>query len=217
MRVLFVLLGAIAGVVIAFILNIILTGKIENKGQRISLQISAYIVFIILGFLFTSIFSLRYFLDRFINNRISAIENTLSRNFPNTNFLEISLNTSEIISLNNEIQQSIRSIDTSNDGLFEKMLFDAFINQITKYTNAVESGVNTLEAISNDDGTVTIKTILYGIKGLALDTFLPYFYILQIVISVVLIICIGIYCGIVLYIKKGGGIYNKSIVYGDDQ
>jgi len=217
MKGLFVLLGALAGAIIAFILNKFLTDKIENKSQKIGLQISAYIVFILLGFIFSSIFSLRYFLDKFIDNRINAIEITLSRRFPSTNIMEISLNTSEIISLNYELQQSIRSIDTSDDSLFEKMFFDVFINKITKYTNAVDSGVNTLAEISNDDGTVTIKTILNSIKALALDAISPYFFIIQLIIFIVLIICIGIYCGIVIYIKKGGGIYNKSIVYGDNQ
>jgi hypothetical protein len=217
MRVLFVLSGAAAGAVIAFILNKFLTGKIENKSQRIGLQISAYVVFMLLGFIFSSIFSLRYFLDRFIDNRINAIEVALSRRFPNTNIMEISFNTSELKSLNDELQQSIRSIDTSDDSLFEKMFFDAFISEITKYTNAVNSGVNILTAISNDDGTVTIKAVFYGIKDLALDTVSPYFFVLQIAILIVLIICIGIYCGIAIYLKKGGGIYNKSIVYGDNQ
>ena len=217
MRIFLILIGILAGTAIAFGLNFIFVRKIENKGERIGMQVAAYIVFILLGFLFTSIISLRYTLDRFIDNRISDIELVLSRRFQNTNILEMTFDTSEIASLNNELQQSLNGINKGVGNIFERLVLDAFTSEITKYANAVDSGVNTLTAISNDDGTITIKTILFCIKDLALNTVSPYFFVLQIIILVVFFICIGIYIGVAVFLKKGGGIYNKSIVFGNNQ
>jgi hypothetical protein len=217
MRVLLIVLGVIAGAAIAWGLNKLLTGKIENKTQRIGLQVAAYIVFILLGFAFTSIFSLRIVLDTFIDNRIQAMEVSLSKMFPNSNILETSIDTGELVSINDQIQLSINDIDTKSDGFFERLVFDAFIGKLSNYINAVDTGVSTLSDMSDDDGSVTIKTILYNLKDMALDTASPYFVAIQIVILILFFISIGIYVGIVVYIKKGGAMYNKSIVYGDDQ
>jgi hypothetical protein len=216
MRVLITLLGVIAGVAIAWILNKLLTGKIENKNHRIGLQTAAYIVFILLGLAFTSIFSLRIVLDKFIVNRIQYIEVSLSKMFPNSNIMEISFDTNELVSINDQIQQSINDIDTKNDSFFERLVFNAFIGRLSNYINAVNTGVNTLSNMSDDDGSVTIKTILYNLKDIALDAVSPYFVIGQILILILFLIFTGIYVGIVVYIKKGGAMYNKSIVFGDN-
>jgi hypothetical protein len=217
MRIILIIISTLAGVAIAYGLNYLLVRKIDNKGQKIGMQVTAYIVFILFGILFTSIFSLRYTLDKFMINRINAIELVLSKKIPNTNILEMTFETSEIASLNNELQQSLSSIDVSDDNIFEKIIFDAFLSEITKYTNVVDSGVNTLTAISNDDGTITIKALLFGIKDIALNTVSPYFFVLQLVILVVFFIFVGIFAGVAVYLKKGGGTYNKSIVYGNNQ
>ena len=217
MRVILIVMGILAGAAIAFGLNFLFVKKIENKSHRIGMQVVAYIVFTLFGFLFTSIFSLHYTLDRFIDNRINDMELVLSRKFPNTNILEMTFDASEIASLNNELQLALNGIEAGDKNMFERLVFDAFLSEITKYTDAFALGVNTLSTISNDDGTVTIKAILYGIKDLALNSVSPYFYVLQIVILVLFFICIGIYIGIAFYLKKGGGTYNKSIVYGDIQ
>ena len=216
MRVLLIILGVIAGAAIAWILNKLLAGKIENKNQRIGLQVAAYIVFILLGAAFTSIFSLRIVLDKFIVNRIQAIEVSLSKMFPNSNILETSFDTSELVLINDQIQQSINDIYTENDSFFERLVFDAFIGKLSSYINAVDTGVSTLSNMSDDDGLVTIETILYNLKDIALDTVSPYFKIIQIIILILFVIFIGIYPGIVVYIKKGGAMYNKSMVFGED-
>jgi len=215
MRITIILSGVIAGAAVAWVLNKFLSEKIENKSYRIGLQVAAYIVFILLGFAFTSIFSLRIVLDKFIDNRIQAMEVSLSRRFPNSNILEASLNTGELVSLNNQIQQSINDIDTKNDSFFERLVFDAFMGKFSNYINAVDTGVNALSNMSNDDGSVTIKTILYNLKDAALKAVSPYFVFMQIVVLVLFLIFIGIYAAIAVYIKKGGAMYNKSIVFGD--
>ena len=217
MRVFIIIIGIIAGAVISFGLNFILVRKLENKGHRIGMQVAAYIVFIILGFLFTSIFSLHYTLDRFIDNRINYLELILSKRFQNTNILDMTIETNDIASLNYELQLAVNGIDVSKDNIFERLIFDAFLTEISKYTNVIDSGVAVLSEISNDDGTITLKNLLFGIKILALDTVSPYFFVLQILILFVFFICLGIYIGVAIYFKKGGSIYNKSIVYGDVQ
>jgi len=215
MRLLLIILGVIAGAAIAWVLNKFFATKIENKVQRIGLQVTAYVVFILLGFAFTYIFSLRIVLDRFIINRIQNIETRLSDMFPNSNIMETSIDIKDLVSINNQIQQSINDINTSADRFFEKLVFDAFIGKLSGYINAVNSGVTTLAAISNDDGTVTINTIFYKLKDIALSTVSPYFIAGQIIIFILFIISIGIYIGIYVCIKKCDSLYNKSIIYGD--
>jgi len=216
MRVFLIILGIVAGAAIAWVLNKLFPLKLENKGQRIGLQIAVYVVFILLGFAFTSMFSLRLVLDKFIVNRIRAMELTLAANFPNSNIMELTFNTNELVSLNSQLQQSVNNIDTSNDSFFQRLAFDTFMGKLSDYINAVNSGVTTLAAMSNDDGTVTVNTILYNLKDIALDAVSPYFRVGQILILVLLVIAVGVYFGIFIYIKKGGSLYNKSIVFGDD-
>jgi len=135
--------------------------------------------------------------------------------FPNLNIMEANLDISELVSMNNQIQQSINDIDTRNDGFFERLAYNAFIGKLSNYINAVDSGVTTLAMMSDDNGYVTIKDIFYNLKDIALNTISPYFLVGQILILILLFISIGIYFGIIIYIKKGGSLYNKSIVYGD--
>jgi len=215
MRTFIIILGIVAGAAIAWFLNKFLSGKIKEKSQRIGIQVAAYIVFILLGLAFTSIFSLRIVLDKFITNRIQTIEASLSKMFPNSNILETNIDTDKLVSINDQIHQSINDIDTKNDSFFEKLVFDAFIGKLSNYINAVDTGVSTLSNMS-DDGSVTIKTILFNIKDMALNTVSPYFKVLQILILVLLFIFIGIYFGISVYVKKSGSLYNKSIVFGED-
>jgi len=214
MRTYIILLGLIAGAATAWFLNKLLSGKIKEKGLRIGIQVAAYIVFILLGLTFTSLFSLRIVLDNFITNRIQTIEVSLSKMLPNSNILETNINTDKLVSINNQLHQSINDIDTKNDSFFEKLVFNAFIGKLTNYINAVDTGVTTLSNMS-DDGSVTIKTILFNLKDIALDTVSIYFKVLQILILILFFIFIGIYIGISFYIKKGGSLYNKSIIYGE--
>jgi len=216
MRTSIIILGIAAGAAVAWVLNTFLSRKIENKSHRIGLQVAAYIVFVLLGFLFTSIFSLRIVLDTFIDNRIQAMEASLSKRFPNSNILEETLDTAELVSLNEKIQQSLSDIDTEGDGFLKRLVFDAFIGKLTSYISAVDSGVAAVSNMSDDDGSVTVKALLYNFKDMGLDAASPYFAGLQIVILVLFVIAIGIYVGIVVYINKGGAMYNKSIVYGPD-
>jgi hypothetical protein len=62
---------------------------------------------------------------------------------------------------------------------------------------------------------ITIKSVLYGLKDMALETISPYVVFGQIGALILLIIYICIYAGIVVFLKKGGALYNKSLVFGD--
>jgi len=215
MRILLILLGVIFGTAIAWILNKFFAGKIENKSQRIDLQVAAYIVFILLGLVFTSLFSLRIVLDKFVVNRIQVMETSLSKMFPDSNIMELNIDTNNLVSMNNQIQQSINDIDTRNDSFFERLVYNAFIDKVSVYLNAVDTGVTTLSTMSDDKGYVSVKDMLYNFKDIALDTISPYFKVGQIIILVLFFIFLIIYFCIIIYIKKGGALYNKSIVYGD--
>jgi len=213
---LMVLIGIIVGAAIAWTINKILASKIEEKGKRIGLQVSAYIVCILLGVGFTSIFSLRAILDSFVDNRINAIEITLSRTFPNMDLFETSFNANELVSFNTQLQQLINDIDTSNDSFLERLVFSAFLGRISDHINALDTGVNTVVMVSDASGMVTIKSVLLNFKGVALNTIEPYFVFGQILIIILLFAFIGIYVGIIIFYKKGSVMYNKSMVFGDN-
>ena len=216
MRILFIILGVIAGAFIALILNKLLADKIENKNHKLALKISAHFVFCLLGLLYVSVGSLKPALNKFIDGRISAIELTLNKNFPNTKIMEININTNEFVEVSRQLQQSLKDIDKSGDGFFERLVFDAFIAKLTPYITAVDGGINAVAMMSNEQGNVTIKSVLLNLKGMALDAISPYFIIFNILIIIILFIFIGVYLGIAIHLKKGGAMYNKSIVFGDN-
>jgi len=212
---LIIILGVIAGAATAWVLNMLFSEKVENKFHRIVLQLAAYIVFMLLGFIFTSMFSLRITLDVFINNRIQAMETSLVQMFPNKNILETSFNTGELASINDQIQKSINEIDTKNDSFFEKMVFKAFVGRLLVYINAFDTGVNTLTDLSEADGSITIKAILYGLKDKALNTASPYIKIIQILIGILFFASTGIYIGLAFFIQKNKSTNDKSVVFGN--
>jgi hypothetical protein len=143
------------------------------------------------------------------------MESKLVEVFPNSNILETNIDTGNIASIIDELQQAVDDIDTSSDNYFERLVFDAFLNKLTGYIYAAEKGVNTIAATADENGLVTIKSILFNLKNMALKTVSPYFVLGQIGILVLLVVYIGIYAGIAAFLKNGGAMYNKSIVFGD--
>ena len=215
MNIVFIIFGVIAGAAITFTLNKLLADKIENKNHRLALKISAYIIFCLLGLLYASIGSLKPTLNKFIDGRINTVEITLNQYFPNTRIMEININTDEFVEVSARLQQSLRDIDKSDDSFFERLVFDAFIARLTPYITAADTGINTVAMMGNEQGNVTIKTVLLNLKEMALDAISPYFIILYIMILIFLLIFVGVYLGIAFRLKKGGAMYNKSIVFGD--
>ncbi|MDR0321623.1 MAG: hypothetical protein LBI28_08975 [Treponema sp.] len=215
MKVLFILLGIISGAAIAYLLNIIFSGKIENKNYRLALKVTSFIVCIILGITFIVIGSSHTILNIFIENRIVFIENKLNDVFPNQNILDTNIDTNELASAVNELQKTVNNIDTSRDSYFESLIFNVFLKKLAGYVNTIENGANTVIMMGDENGAVTIKSILYNLKDMALKTISPYFIFGQIAVIILLFIYIGIYAGVVVFLKKGGAIYNKSIVFGD--
>jgi hypothetical protein len=126
MSVVLTILGIITGATVALILNKILATKIEDKNHRIGLKIAAYMVCIILGVSFALICSLRTLLDNFIKDRIEFIEVKLVEAFPDSNILEIGIDISELSSIVPELRQVVNDVDISNNGIFEKLVFDTF-------------------------------------------------------------------------------------------
>ena len=215
MRILFISFGVIVGAGIAFVLDRLFTNKLEDKNQRIGLNAAAYIVCIVLAVGFFSIFSLRAALDNFISGKINDLENKLTEIFPNTEIMEKSIDTNEFVSIINQLNQSTSDINTKGNSFFEKMIYDAFSSKLNGYVTTVQSGINTVTK-GSEDGLITLKSTLNNLKHLSLDTAEPYFKFIQIAIIVLFVIFLGIYIGVVLFLKKGGGKYNKSMVFGDN-
>ena len=215
MNILFIVLGIIIGTAIAWILNKIFAGKIADKNQRIGLKTASYIVCIILCITFAVFGSLRIILNNFLENRIAYIEVELTDLFPDSNILEMTIDTDELASVVDEVQQTVNNINTSADSFFEKLVFGAFLHKLTGYVYTAEDSINSIKTMRNENGLVTVKSVLYGLKDMTLETISPYFIFGQIGALILLAVYIGIYAGIVVYIKKGGVMYNKSIVFGD--
>jgi hypothetical protein len=210
-----VALGIIAGIAVAWVLNKTLASGIENKNYRLGLKITAYIVCIILGASFAIICSLRALADNFIKDRIELIEVKLSEIFPDSNILETGITVDEFPSVVPEVLQLMNDIDTSDNGVFERLAFDVFLNTLTMYANTIEDGMIRITMLADNNGQVTIDSLLYELKDMALETISPYFVFGQIGIVFLLLIFIGIYAGVTIFLKKGGAMYNKSIVFGD--
>jgi hypothetical protein len=209
-------LGIIAGIAIALVLNKILADRIENKNHRVALKAAAYIVCAILGAGFALTCSLRTLIDNFVDNRIEFIEIKLSETFPNSNILEIGINTGELSSVIPGLLQLIEEDEDTNDrGIFERLVLNVFLGKLTVYANAAEDGIARILMLADKNGQVTIKSILYVLKEMALEVISPYFVYGQTGIVFLLLIFAGIYIGIVIFLKKGGALYNKSIVFGD--
>lgn len=213
----FLILGVVAGGIIAWILNKFLANKVEHKSYRIGLKVAAYIVCIVLGIVFAVTFSLRTVLNTFITNRIELMERKLVEIFPNSNIMEKNIDTNELSQIVDELKQTVNGIDTSGDSFLESLIYDAALNKLNGYVRAAETGVNTIASAGNETGAVTMKSVLYTVKDTALETAAPYFKFGQAGILILLLVFIGIYAVVVLFLKKGGALYNKSIVYGDDK
>jgi hypothetical protein len=215
MNVLFFILGIICGIAIAWILNKFLANKIGDKNHRIGLKAAAYIVCIVLSVVFFTISSLRISLNSFLERKMEFIELELVKLFPNSNLLETNIDTGEFISIVDELEQAVNTIKTNNDGYFERLVFGAFLDKLTDYVYAVKNGIATITSTENENGLVTIRSILYNLKNKALETISLYFVFGQTGILILLIIYILIYVGITAFLKKGGAMYNKSIVFGN--
>jgi len=201
---LFILLGIIFGALIGFLINnFIADKKIENKHVKLGVKITAYVVLIILGFFLGLVCSIKPLLNNFIVDKINAIEITLDRHFPNEKVMEISINANDIFEIIGQLQLSLRDINVGTDGYFEKLVFNAFVDRVNQYINNVHGNINTVSTtISNDQGEISLKSILYNFKDLALKKITPYFVVFIILISIVFVIFIGIYIIIVKYYGK---------------
>ena len=211
MKELFFILALVGGIFIALILNNLFTNKIEDKSKRIGLKITSFFLCIFLGVSFVFISTLRNTLDVFIEDKIIFIENSLIKAFPNENILELNINTNELTLISNEINKITDNLESVSDGLFEQILYNAFLKKYANYIYTVQNGLDTLTSMSDDNGEVTIKSILLNLKNILLNTISPYFVIGHILILLLLFA----YIGIIVFLNKGGAMYNKSIVYGE--
>jgi len=217
MKALSVVLGIIAGTALAWILNKFLANKLEDKGQRTGFIIASYIVCIILcaGFVLTGF--IKSALDIFIEERIKQINAVVSEYYPESNILEKNIDVNEFISISDKIKQTTDSIDTSTDKGFEKLAYRIFLRRLANYVKAAKNGMDALISISDENGFFTINAVLYNLKDTAINNIAPYIVAVKIGIIILLLVYIGIYTGVVLYLKKGGVFYNKSIVFGDTE
>ena len=200
---------------IAFLLNKTLAGRIENRRQKLVLQIVTYIVCFLLSVVFIIIGNLKTSFNNFIDEKIVYIENELNAMFPNTNILESEIDMMEIVETFDELHQITEFENTSEYGYLESIVLRIFIGKFKGYIDIAENQVNKLADAADETGIITIKSVLLHIKEQTLDIFSSYFAFARILVIVLLLVYIVVYGCVVIFLKKGGGSYNKSIVFGD--
>jgi hypothetical protein len=200
---------------IAFFLNKVLANKVEKKHQKLALQVITYSVCFLLAATFLVTVSLRTILDNFIDKKIEFVENELGTTFPNTNILETNIDTTELAATFKELHQILEPDDTAESNYIEKIVFAVFLRKLTNYIYIAENQVTKLTGIADNNGMITIKSIILSLKKQTLDAVSPYFTLAQVAIVILLFVYIGIYIGVVVFLTKGGGSYNKSIVFGE--
>ncbi|MDR2965452.1 MAG: hypothetical protein LBU88_06725 [Treponema sp.] len=213
MRVLFVILGIIIGAGLAFLLNKQFTKKLVKKEHRLTLQITTYIICIVLCSLFMFCGSLRIILDNFADSQIVYLEQKLNSLLPEQNLLDTNVDAEKIAEAMAEVQ-SIIDGDTA-DGIFQKMIIRSLTNNLSKYVNMAGSSANELTQLADSDGNVTVKTILSFLKTQALNTVEPIFNFLQILIVIILVIYIGAYYAVSIFLNKSVEEEKDSIVFGE--
>jgi amino acid transporter len=218
MSVLSILFAIIIGIIAAFLVNLIIVRNIE-KMQRIPMQVVSYFVCILLCFGFFFFNSLRNILDAFVENKIDYVELKLEELFPGTDVMNATIDTSifseTLVGINDVLSE--HTVNTEN--YFETLVYNMFIDKIQSYTDyyikGAEKTLNRLNDVANKNNEVSMRILLSVIKEDALDTVIPYLAIGKFAIIFLFFVYIIVYVCLVIYFKKGGTFYNKSLVFGD--
>jgi hypothetical protein len=218
MSVLSVVLAISIGVIISFLVNFIIVRNIE-KTQKTPMQVLSYFICILLCFVFFLLGSLRNMLDKFVENKIDYVELKLAELLPGTDIMNVTINTSVFSEIYVELNDALSEQSVDNENYFETLVYNVLISKIKShadyYINGAENIVNRLSEVSNENNEVSIRLLLSTVKEEVLDSIMPYFTIGKSVIIFLFIIYIIVYVCLVIYFRKCGSIYNKSLVFGD--
>jgi hypothetical protein len=132
--------------------------------------------------------------------------------FPNAAALETEIDTGEIVSAFNKLRRIIEPEDAMEYGYLKSAALKIIAGAFEEYIYIAEYQGDRL---ADEKGRITIGSILSRIKERALDVFSPYFALAQVLTLVALAAYIAVYIGVVVFLKNGGGSYNKSIVFGE--
>ena len=215
MNIFFIILALLVAGTVAFLLNILLANRIEKRSQRLALQIVTSIVCFLLSIVFMVFGILKITLNNFLDGKISYYENELNKILPNSNIMEKSIDSTELVLTINELQK-IMDFDKTKYDFLETLILNTLFGKTKDYINLAENQVSKLSDAADENGIITIKSMLLYFKEQSLNVILPYFRIAQYLTVVLLFLYIIIYISIVIFLKKGGGSYNKSIVFGED-
>jgi hypothetical protein len=218
MSVLSIVLAIIIGVIAAFLVNFIIVRNIE-KMQRIPMQVVSYFVctLLCLGFFFFN--SLRNILDTFVESKIDYVELKLEELFPGTNVMNTTVDTSAFSETLFELNDVLSKQTANAENFFETLIYNIFIDKIQSYTDYylknAENILTRLNEVTNKNNEVSLRVLLSIIKEEALDALIPYLAIGKFAILFLFVVYIIVYVCLVNYFKKGGTLYNKSLVFGD--
>lgn len=208
--------GIMAGIAIETFVNFVIVKNIEKK-QKAVMRIVSYVVCILLGISFSFFGTLRNALDNFLNENISYIENSINELSPDYDILNAGIDTTDISNTLIELQSIIENKNeiSGENNFFLALIVDIFIKNIKNHINAAQSYIEIAEGFSEIDGKITVKSILLTIKEETLNIVSPYLKIGQCITVFLFSVYAVTYMCLVSYFKKGGALYNKSIVFGE--
>jgi predicted PurR-regulated permease PerM len=213
-----IILAIIIGTMAAFLVNLIIVRNIE-KMQKIPMQVVSYFICIPLCLSFFFFIALRDTLDTFVENKIDYVELRLEELLPGTDVMNKTINTSDFSETLDKLNVILSERPADEENYFETLVYNILIDKIKNYTdsymNGAENIVKQLKEVSNKNNEVSIRVLLSTIKEIVLDTAMPYLAIGKFITVLLFVVYIIIYVCLVIYFKKGGALYNKSLVFGN--
>jgi hypothetical protein len=200
--IIYIIIGIIAGIIFAWLLNKLFANKIEKAIPRISMKAIAYIFFIIIGVSLAMVNSVKPGLDKFLNNQVNNIETTINRHFPDQNMWDIHLNTIEFLGVASDLQQITNNLITKQEGFFKKKVLISFVNSISPYLNVAFDEDDNIQSLDGIDINTSLKTVLSNAKDIALDNISPYITLFNILILILFVIITAAYISIAVVLKK---------------
>lgn len=212
-RVFTVIMVLLAGLIASF-LNAALGSSIPKREQRFGLYGVTYLVFFALSLTFIAINAVKARLNNFMDEKIIYIEGELRVLFPHTAVGEANLDAAELTGVL-EALDGVMSSDPHEEDYVKIMVLRAFMDTIRSYTVGAEDQSAKLGEIADEKGMITIKSLLRHSKEQSLAGAAPYFALAQTVTIIALLVYIIMYSCAALFLKRGGGAYKQSIIFGE--
>lgn len=209
------IIAIVAGTIIALVMNMIFGRMIANqkyKNITCTLSVLASIVICVLYVLSTEV---KIYTSKTLDFAILTTENKVKELSPE--ILKLEYETSSITKLTDEISSLKAEISESEnqneEKLLDRIIFSSFLNIITGKTDVF---LNSISYFQNENGKISVDTLLQGTKRIVLKKASPYFSIFRALVIVLFFAYLILFVCICAYFKSGKKLYNNSIQFGEE-